>query len=145
MGPWALGLDGHTRATASGCSHACWLTGSANPPDAVRLNTLASDPLDRSRATREPCGRIAGTAGRSGRHEALVYILIAMHRQCELFEIVHALRPGSRLTDFLYGRHKQRDQDRDDGNHHEQFDQCEGVPISSFSRQQLLGGRYHRR
>src|SRR5207253_1578697 len=46
-------------------------------------------------------------------------------------EIVHALRPGGSLADLLHSRQKQADQQRDDGDHDEQLDQCEPAAIGS--------------
>ena len=68
--------------------------------------------------------------------------MVDVRGEGELLEVVLTLQPGGRLPDFLHGGQKEADEDCDDGNYHEQFDQGEGVPISSFSRQQLLGGRY---
>ena len=45
--------------------------------------------------------------------------------QAELLEVVHALRAAGRLACRLHGGQEQRDQDRDDRDHDQQFDQCE--------------------
>jgi hypothetical protein len=43
--------------------------------------------------------------------------------QADLFEIVLALRASCGLTDLLDGGQEKADQDRNDGNHNQQFDQ----------------------
>jgi Na+-transporting NADH:ubiquinone oxidoreductase subunit NqrB len=43
----------------------------------------------------------------------------------QLFEVVLALCPACRFTGLLNGRQQQGNQDGDDGNHNQQFDQCE--------------------
>src|SRR5258708_26991056 len=56
-------------------------------------------------------------------------ILVAGRR--ELLQIVLALRPPCRLAGLLHGRQKQRNQDRNNCDHHQKFDQCESVRSSS--------------
>jgi hypothetical protein len=46
-----------------------------------------------------------------------------VQRQSNLFEIVLALRPAGGFTRLLHRRQQERDQDRDNGDHHEQFNQ----------------------
>src|SRR5207248_369207 len=41
-----------------------------------------------------------------------------------------ALDPDGRLADLLDGGQQQPDQDGDDGDDHQQFDECEGTPAS---------------
>jgi hypothetical protein len=53
--------------------------------------------------------------------------------QSALLEIVGALGPGGRLTDLLHGRQRQSDEDRDDGDHHQQLDQREPTMIATSS------------
>jgi hypothetical protein len=48
-------------------------------------------------------------------------------RQGQLLHVVPALRPAGRFTGCLHGRQQQRHQDRNDGDHHEQFDQREAA------------------
>ena len=43
-------------------------------------------------------------------------------------EVVHGLRASGGLADFLHGRDQQTNQDRDDGNDHQQLDQGEASP-----------------
>jgi hypothetical protein len=52
-------------------------------------------------------------------------------RQRNLLQVIRALGPPGRLPGRLHRRQEQRDQDTDDGNHHQQFDQCEGATIRS--------------
>jgi hypothetical protein len=49
--------------------------------------------------------------------------LWAARPSCRRF--VAALATGGRLAHLLYGRHQQANQHRDDGDHHQQFDQRE--------------------
>jgi hypothetical protein len=48
-----------------------------------------------------------------------------------LFEVILALDPGSRFTDFLHSRQEQSDQDSDDSDHHQQFDERESAPSTA--------------
>src|SRR5262249_9298229 len=57
-------------------------------------------------------------------------ILVVVHGQAKLFEVVLGLGAGGGLADFLHGRQQQADQDGDDGNHHQQLDQGETTPFS---------------
>jgi len=43
--------------------------------------------------------------------------------QADLLEVVDALRTRRRVADFLNGRNKQRDQNGDDRDDHQQFNQ----------------------
>jgi hypothetical protein len=47
----------------------------------------------------------------------------------DLFQVVLALGAVGRLADPLDGGQQQRDQDADDGDHHEQLDQREATPV----------------
>jgi hypothetical protein len=44
--------------------------------------------------------------------------------ESDLLQIVFALCPSSSLASLLNGWQKQCDQDRDDRDHHQEFDQC---------------------
>jgi hypothetical protein len=48
-----------------------------------------------------------------------------MHGQAELVQVIATLGAAGRLTGLLDGRQEQGDQDRNDGDHHEQFNQGE--------------------
>src|SRR5262249_35601775 len=69
--------------------------------------------------------------------EELVYVMIGVTRQGELFEVVGTLGPARRLADLLDGGQEQADQDGDDGDHDQQFDQGKGglPPLSLQSHQ----------
>jgi hypothetical protein len=45
--------------------------------------------------------------------------------QADLLEVVLALDPGSRLAHLLHRGHEETDQDRDDGDHHQQLNEGE--------------------
>src|SRR5262249_45319908 len=45
--------------------------------------------------------------------------------QAHLLEVVRALGASSGFAHFLHGGHQQSDQDGNDGDHHEEFNQCE--------------------
>src|SRR5712664_4838166 len=57
--------------------------------------------------------------------------MVAVKRQADLLEVVDTLRPCSRLANLLHRWHQKRNQNCNDGNHHEQFNQ--GEP-RAFSR-----------
>src|SRR5437016_3442449 len=57
-----------------------------------------------------------------------------MQSQTDLSEVAGTRCPGSGLTDFLDRRQQQAQQDRDDGNNHQQFNEREPTP-SVASRQ----------
>ena len=50
-------------------------------------------------------------------------VMVVVQRQAELLEVVRTLRPPGRLAGLLYGRHEERREHRDDGDHHQQLDQ----------------------
>ena len=58
--------------------------------------------------------------------EAPELVLVIVQGQADLLEVVDALDPPRRLAGRLDGRQQQGDQDRDDRDHHQQFDQREG-------------------
>jgi len=60
-------------------------------------------------------------AGREVAERAMVRV----KGQRELLEIVLTLCPVRRFAHLLHRRHQKRDQRADDGNHHEQLNQCE--------------------
>jgi hypothetical protein len=55
-----------------------------------------------------------------------------MKSQPDLLQIVDALRPSRSLTRGLYRRQKERNQDGDDGNHHQKLDEGETPPASAL-------------
>jgi hypothetical protein len=60
-------------------------------------------------------------------------IVVIVHRQPELLQVVLALRPARGLAGLLHGGKQQRDQDRDDRDHDEQFDQRERTRSGSVT------------
>ena len=54
-------------------------------------------------------------------------LVVLMHGQGQLFQVVLALQLACRLARRLDRRKQQRDQDADDRDHHEQLDQCKTV------------------
>src|SRR5262249_61648707 len=54
---------------------------------------------------------------------AVVVVGVHGDRQADLLEVVPAGGPHGGLADLLDGRQEQADQDRDDGNDHQQLDQ----------------------
>ena len=56
-------------------------------------------------------------------------LLVVVHRQADLLEVIGALNAAARLARRLHGRQEQGDQDRDDGDDHQQLDQCESGTI----------------
>ncbi len=94
----------------------------------------------------EPGHPAADAPGREG----VMHIVVIVHGQGDLLEVVHALDPPRRLAGALDGGEQQRDQDRDDRDHHEQFDQREPVAapahLGSTSREGRMddyGGILH--
>ena len=77
--------------------------------------------------------RLAGRRGpiesAGGKHA--VRIVIVLRRQGELLQVVDATGPPGRLAGRLDRRQQQRDQDADNGNHHQQFDQRKRLAHSS--------------
>src|SRR5262249_38155833 len=61
----------------------------------------------------------------TSRWDGLVDIGTAVNGQPHLLEVVLAGGPIGRLADLLHRRNQQRDQDGDDGDHHEQLDERE--------------------
>ena len=49
-------------------------------------------------------------------------------RQADLLDLALALVAVGRFPRRLHGRQQQRDEDADDGNHHQQFDKGESAP-----------------
>jgi hypothetical protein len=48
-----------------------------------------------------------------------VGVVVGLHRDTNLLEVVHRLKPRRGFANLLNRRHKQADQDANDGNHHE--------------------------
>src|SRR5262249_52941296 len=75
------------------------------PPPARGVNPAAAAFADRAR--RQP----------------FVHVVVHVHGQAELLEVVLALGAGGRRPHLLHRRHQQADQHRDDGDDHQQLDQ----------------------
>jgi hypothetical protein len=81
---------------------------------------------------------------RSGRvGKFLVAVVIVVHGDPQLLQIVLAGRPVGGLAHLLDGGDKQPDQDRNDRNHHQQFNQREARASeeSLRARRRLAHGR----
>lgn len=63
----------------------------------------------------------AGVSSAIGKHS--INVVVVVKSQPDLFEIILALRPPRRFARLLNGRQQQRDQYRNDGDHHQQFNQ----------------------
>ena len=61
----------------------------------------------------------------SGRSGTSLGVVVVVHREAELLEVVDALRAPGGLAGGLDGRQQQGDQDRDDRDHDQQLDQGE--------------------
>src|SRR5713101_6813550 len=53
-------------------------------------------------------------------------VVVVVHRQANLLQVVFAASQVGGLADFLHGRQQHSDQYSDDGDDHEQFDECKG-------------------
>src|SRR5262249_19160102 len=62
----------------------------------------------------------------TGRKTA-VGVVIAVESQADLMEVVAAPHAAGSLADLLHGRQQQTHEGADDGNHHQQLNQREGV------------------
>jgi hypothetical protein len=60
-----------------------------------------------------------------------VAIVVKMQGQTDLLKVIGAVRPVGRLAGLLHGRHRQADQDADDGNDHQEFDEGEAGAAES--------------
>jgi len=65
------------------------------------------------------------TAVENRRRECLVNVMIVVQCQSHLLEIVAALGAACCLASGLNGRQQQGDQDADDGDDHQELDECE--------------------
>src|SRR5262249_17407591 len=63
-----------------------------------------------------------------GRWEGALGVMVAVHGQPELLQVVGALNAGCRRAHLLDGGYEQADEHGDDGDHHQQLDQREAVP-----------------
>ena len=65
--------------------------------------------------------------------------MVVVHGQADLLEVVDALGTPGGLAGRLHGGQQQRDQDGDDGDHHQQFDQRERATRTMRIAWKLLG------
>jgi len=72
----------------------------------------------------------------------MIIVAIKNHRQVELLEIAQALGLDRFGLGVAESRQEQRRQDRDDRNHHQQFDQCKCE--SAALRKELQPPLWHR-
>jgi hypothetical protein len=64
----------------------------------------------------------------TNRH-AIVHVVVIVSGQTQLLQVVFALGTTSGFASLLDGRQQQRHKNRDDRDHHQQFDQRETTPI----------------
>ena len=69
------------------------------------------------------------------RGEAADRVVVVMQGDAELLEVVGALDPAGGLAGLLHRRQQQGDEDADDGDHHQQFDECEAATERSMHRE----------
>jgi hypothetical protein len=67
--------------------------------------------------------RIARAARDADRRQRFAHVVIVLHGQADLLEVVGALGTPGRFAGGLHGRQEQRDQDADNRNHDQQLDQ----------------------
>jgi hypothetical protein len=64
--------------------------------------------------------------------ESLIHIMISMQGDTDLFQVIYTLDSVGRFADFLNSRQKEGDQDCDNGDDHQQLDECKpGLPLST--------------
>ncbi|MCG3775788.1 MAG: hypothetical protein JW395_2632 [Nitrospira sp.] len=87
-------------------------------------------------------GRATGAVALAGVRQLAVGAFKVVHGQPELLQVVLALGPSGGLTGLLDSRQQQRDQHCDDGDHHQQFDECEPPSSRSRTSHSELGHKY---
>src|SRR5262245_3072151 len=68
-----------------------------------------------------------------GGRQAALNVVVIVQAKADLLEIVGALQTSSGAANFLDGRHEQADQDRDDGDHDQEFDEGEAGRARTIS------------
>src|SRR5262249_26650869 len=76
-----------------------------------------------------PAAAVGADAGR----QLLVGVVVGVHGQAELLEVVLALQAGGGLAHLLDGGHEQADQDGNNGDHHQQLDEGEPPKADTHS------------
>jgi len=66
-------------------------------------------------------------AAHVARWEGVVGVVIVVERDADLLQVIRAIDPPCRLAGGLHGGQEQGDQDRDDGDHHQELDQREAA------------------
>ena len=125
MGPGRIGRTGiHFQRDLVGCRG-----GGRRPVGGVQVgieHVIQGVLLDVRQDQRTPSPARRGLVGCID-HVALgqvaVGVVVAVHAQADLLEVVLALGTGGGRTDLLHRGQQQSDQDRDDGNDHQQLDQ----------------------
>ncbi len=71
-----------------------------------------------------------------------MHIVVVVKRDADLFEVVPALSTSSSFASRLNGWQQQRDQNRNDGDHDEQFDErkADASLLHAVTLQTWLGG-----
>ena len=59
--------------------------------------------------------------------ERILGVVERVDGDADLLEVVAALQAGAGLADLLHGRQEESDEDGDDGDHHQKFDEREGI------------------
>ena len=78
-------------------------------------------------------GRVHVVGGQRRPHrEHVLRGVVIVHSHADLLEVVQALRAAGRLARRLHCGQQERDQDRDDSDHHQELDQGETVTLSSI-------------
>src|SRR5262249_53579611 len=91
---------------------------------------------------RAPAEAAADVAGREGvaHRKAAMCIVVAMHRETNLLELVRTARPAGAFPRRLDGREQEGDEHADDRDHHEELDEREtafrshGTPLHAGQR-----------
>src|SRR5579875_51521 len=74
----------------------------------------------------EGCG-VNGIAPETGRQLAIVGPCTVLYGKAELLEVILTLHAVSSFTDFLHRWQEQTNQDGNDGDDHQQLDQCKST------------------
>jgi hypothetical protein len=70
--------------------------------------------------------------------------VVVVHRQADLLQVVGALHPVGRLPDLLHGRQEQPDQDRDDGDDHQELNERKASATEAGASRRMHGWTWER-
>ena len=112
------------RPTTKTASHLMWVT-DETPADVSGNKDRAAIEIGIMPPRGGSVCRVVDFPPRPGR-ESFLGVVVAVHGQGQLLQVVRALGAVGRFANLLHGGQQQPDQHRDDGNHHEQLDQREG-------------------